>query len=128
MSRENVEIVRRGFEAWVHGDMHEVGAMLAPDVRWEGVRDNDKACRGSEEVLRFVRLGRKKGPKLEVEELLDGGQVVVVGLRREIRSAGEPFEGPERTYNLVTLRDRKVVAMKGYWQRSEALEAAGLSE
>ena len=62
MSRENVEIVRRGFEAWVHGDMHEVGAMLAPDVRWEGARDSDKACRGSEEVLRFVRLGRKKGP------------------------------------------------------------------
>jgi ketosteroid isomerase-like protein len=34
---ENVELVRRGFEAWARGDVDELVALLDPEVYWRGI-------------------------------------------------------------------------------------------
>jgi ketosteroid isomerase-like protein len=126
MSQENVEIVRRGFEAFVSGNLDVAFAMLAPNVRWDPA--DAEPCSGRDEVERFMRLAGTSGPKLEAEEFIDGGDRVIVCLRRSARDDSGAFEGPARTYTVVDLRNGTVIELRGYLERDQALEAAGLSE
>ncbi len=68
--------------------------------------------------------------KVEAEEYLDAGEFVVVLLRfRGVgRASGAPVE--QATYHVFTMRNGKVARMVEYGpgKRSEAFEAAGLSE
>jgi ketosteroid isomerase-like protein len=60
--------------------------------------------------------------------LLDQGDHVLVATRfvAEGRGSGAPVEA--MIYNVWTVRQGKAVRVRGYGSRSEALEAAGLSE
>ena len=126
MSQENVEAVRQGFEAFVSGDLDAAFAMLAPNVRWDPA--DAEPCSGRHEVERFMRIAATSGPKLEAEEFIDGGDRVIVCLRRSAKDDSGAFEGPGRTYTVVDLRNGTVIALRGYLERTQALEAAGLRE
>jgi ketosteroid isomerase-like protein len=126
MSQENVEIVLRGFEAFVSGNLDVAFAMLAPDVRWDPA--DAEPCSGRDDVERFMRLAATSGPKLDAEEFIDGGDRVIVCLRRSARDDSGALEGPDRTYTVVDLRNGTVIGLRGYLERAQALEAAGLRE
>jgi ketosteroid isomerase-like protein len=128
MSRENVEIVRRIYEA---GD-------LAPDD-WDAdvVFDNSNAIFADPGVYRgldrirefFVAQGEMwKSQRYEPQEFIPVGvdQVVVP---QEIVSVGrDGVEVVARTANLFTLHAGKVTHLKNFQTKTEALEAAGLRE
>ncbi|MGH2966175.1 MAG: nuclear transport factor 2 family protein [Solirubrobacterales bacterium] len=100
--------------------------MLAPNVRWEPA--DAEPCSGRDEVERFMRIAATSGPKLEAEEFIDGGDRVIVCLRRSAKDDSEAFEGADRTYTVVDLRNGTVIELRGYLDRAAALEAAGLRE
>ena len=64
----------------------------------------------------------------EAEELMDAGDSVVVRLHQwgHGKGTGAPVEN--RSWQLFTLRDGKIVHCRGFATKAEALEAAGLSE
>jgi ketosteroid isomerase-like protein len=64
----------------------------------------------------------------EPQEFLDHGDHVLVATRfvAEGRGSGVPVEA--MVYNVWTVRRGKAVRVSGYLSRSQALEAAGLSE
>jgi ketosteroid isomerase-like protein len=136
MSQENVEIVRRGFEAFNRGgaDSRASEAILAPDIVWEvaiGVADFDGVYRGRDEVRRFWQtfLTEFEDMRIEVEELVDCGERVF-SVTRPVgrgRHSGAIATGGT-VYPVFTLRDGLIVRYQLLAEREQALQAAGLRE
>ena len=64
------------------------------------------------------------------EEFIDAGDDQVLVFSREGgrgKGSGAPVQ-TNPTAHLWTLRDGKAIRMQSYWERDEALEAAGLGE
>ena len=62
------------------------------------------------------------------DEFLDAGDDVVVALRYRGRGRGSGVEVSDRTFEVHTFRDGVCVRKVDFTERSEALQAAGLSE
>ena len=133
MSEENVEILRRLYEHWAAGDYpadffdpdvehSRIGAQT-PDMegRWLGLDEFRTVFREYLQALSDLRI--------EAERIIDlSGDRVLVLSRQTARGkqSGVPIE--HELGDLFTLRDGKIVRYDSYWNRAEALEAAGLSE
>ena len=132
MSQENVEIVRRGFEAYNAGDLGSLREVYDPGVVWhhlEGWPEPGPSV-GQDAVLREVEQLRGAWQGLDKLEIL--GDPVDVGDRVVVRvvwrgSGSGPNVAMEFAY-LFTLRKGRVITIQMYWDHAEALEAAGLRE
>jgi hypothetical protein len=128
MSRENVEIVRRGYDAYDEGDIDAVLDTFHPEIEWKQV-EQPNAVHGHEGVLRAWEEWSEpfeEDLRAEVQELIDVGDhvVAVVSHRGSGRESG--IEVDMHTYLVYTLRDGKVVRMVEYLTKEEAY--AGLSQ
>ena len=132
MSQENVEIVRRAFEAWNAGSSDVLRELYDPNaiiVRGlEGWPEGEEPAVGREAVLRVFEEVREAwdADTLEPISLIDAGDRVVV--RQKWHGVGQ---GPESTMEctvVFTLRKGKVFLMEYFWDHTEALSAVGLSE
>ena len=128
MSQENVEIVMRGFEAYVGGDLAAATAIYADDIVFKPAEE--PPIHGREAVLSYIR--RWEAPwhdyELQTEEFIDAGECVVVAIHVSGRGAASGIAVDARSYQVHTLRDGKLIRMDEYPERDEALKAAGLSE
>ena len=132
MSQENVEIVKRGFDAYNAGDLIALREVYDPDVVWhhlEGWPEPGPSV-GREAVLREVERLREawqEGDSLgSVSDFREAANQVLV--RMAWRGSGRgPDAVMEFTY-LFTLRNRRAITIEMFWDHAEALEVAGLSE
>jgi ketosteroid isomerase-like protein len=128
MSRENVEIVRSFTEAYLRGD--HVGAIshLAADVVYEV--GQELPARRPDELLAMWKRWEAEWERIELipEEYIDAGDQVVVAVRYSGRGRASGIELEDRSFEVHTVRDGKVARKRDFKTRSEALEAAGLSE
>jgi ketosteroid isomerase-like protein len=136
MSEENVELVRgtyeAAYEAGGQADYDAVVSYFHPEIEFHayprspevGVYHGKQALR---EYLENAWEHYERG-RIEVEELLDAGdQVVAVITLHAVPKRGQN----EITVHIVevfTIRDALLAERRSYSTRSEALEAAGLSE
>jgi ketosteroid isomerase-like protein len=134
MSQENVEIVRRGYEAWNRDDTESGLRDLDPEIEWlprlgsAGVRAT--LYRGHDGFLAYKReveeaLGAIRVDVLSIEDL---GDRVLAHVRAsgEGSTSGAPVAA--EAFHLWTMRAEKAVRFATYERRDEALEAAGLEE
>jgi ketosteroid isomerase-like protein len=136
MSEENVEIVRRIYEAQDRRDAATVLALYDPEIEadYSRVAYGDPAqevCRGIDDLRALYRDWYEvwEDYRDELEELIDAGeQVVSVATGRgRGRASGAEVE-LKHQLGVWTLRDGKVVRVVWFPTRADALEAAGLSE
>jgi ketosteroid isomerase-like protein len=137
MSEENVEIVQRMLEASDHRDMAAVFAVYHPDIEWDASDAKftgdwmREVVRGHKALRAWLRewVTAWQGVEYDHEKLIEAGEHVVHFLRFRARGrrSGIDFESPPYA-QVWTLRDGKIVRMKVYANRGDALEAAGLSE
>jgi ketosteroid isomerase-like protein len=136
MSQENVEVVYRCFELLDRDGpaaLDEIlGEFCDPEV---GVRsvgrlpDRDTSARGREAVKRwFTDLCTTLDLRLEPDEFIDAGELVVVVFRQIGRGRVSGVELTSRFAFVYGLRDKRVTCMEGYRTKRESLEAVGLSE
>jgi ketosteroid isomerase-like protein len=128
MSRENVEIVRRFTEAYLRGDHVRAVSYLAADVVYEV--GQELPVRRPDELLATWERWEAEWERIELipEEYIDAGDQVVVVVRYSGRGRASGIELEDRLFEVHTLRDGKVARKRDFKTRSEALEAAGLSE
>jgi ketosteroid isomerase-like protein len=134
MTEENVELVRAGIDAFNRRDLDAFVALLSPDVVWEENPDFP----GLREIYR--------GPA-EVREWLDELLEAVETMHIEIVDITELRDDRVFTQNLATGRgtgsgvpmelrywqvfwvaEGKCARRQVFWNKAEALEAAGLSQ
>jgi ketosteroid isomerase-like protein len=138
MSQENVEIVRQCAEA-MNGhlsqvDLSEVFELCEPDVEIDLSRNvfNPEIYRGRAGLERWRSVVEDVWDDFQgvLDEIVVAGDdkvVTKVTLRGRGKESG--VEVKMHVFQIWTLRDSKVVRLVGgYRGRSEALEAAGLSE
>jgi uncharacterized protein len=134
MSQENVEVVRRGYEAFNRGDLQGMVADFAPTFEYvpTGVvpgfdRDVYRGPDGMKEFMGWMR-DEFDDPRAEIDELIEAGDQVLVGVIAHGRGKQSGVEGSWHFWHLWTVRDRKLVRGQGFVSREEALKAAGLRE
>ena len=132
MSRENVEIVQAGWDAWLRGDLPGLFSWFDPDVVWDTSHFHDwpeSSYHGVEGVERFLREWRDVWADLQltVEDVRaapDGRVLSLIRQRATGRSSGLAMD--METAQIATLRNGKVTRIDNYEDRAEALEAVGL--
>jgi ketosteroid isomerase-like protein len=127
MSEENVELVRRIYEAW--GREESARDFLAEDIEYinpsYAVEPGTRHGRKSFAVIRETYGDFE----IRVERYIDAGEegvVVLAHYRGSGQGSGVPVAG-EHGY-VWTVRGGRAVRFRWFQSHREALEAAGLSE
>ena len=133
MSEENVEIVRRAFEAWNRDDLEGLMAVIDPDVVAVAPAEWPESDIGTGREALHDQFERLRAPwgeqRIEVDDIRDLGDRVLVLFRWIARGIGSQVEVEHPAAILDTLRDGRVVRVEFFFEdQSKALEAAGLSE
>src|SRR4051794_12833253 len=132
MSQENVELVRRRFDAFNRGDLAAIIELTDPAAVWWDRADDPTAGaphRGRDACMQHLaELLQDVELEAEPQEFIDADDRVVVGVHLigRGRTSGIAFE--EHEFHVFTLRGGKVIETREYRERAEALEAVGLSE
>ena len=128
MSEENVEIVRKAVEAYARGDLDAALTNADPGIVWNPVEE--AATQGHDAIRANLERWETDWEDYEAtpEEYIDAGDQVLVTIHWSGRGRGSGVQVDIRTYNVYTLRTAKVIRMDEFTERSDALEAAGLSE
>jgi ketosteroid isomerase-like protein len=127
MSQQNVDVVRRIYEAW--GQKESARDLIASDVEYlnpvYAVEPGTRRGRKSFAVVRDTY----EDFQLQIERMIDAGEKDVVVLAHYTgtgRGSGVPVAG-EHGY-VWTIRDGLAVRFRWFQSHQEALEAAGVSE
>jgi ketosteroid isomerase-like protein len=134
MSKKNVEIVRRVYDAVARGDSASILALYDPGIELRaapgtlGDRIAGGVYRGHDGLRAFDRELREAFENIETycEELIDAGEQVVSASRYRARGRGSGVEvdGPVQ-FGVWTIRDGKVLRVVWFGSREEALEPPG---
>ena len=134
MSQENVEIVRRSWEAWSRGDLGSVLESYDPEIEWDMSSylgwPEAQLYRGHKAVHAFFEqwLGAWESYEAEVKELIDAGdRVVSLGWQRG-RFGGSEAAVEMQYAQVFTLGEGKIVRVQVHSDPAKALEDAGLPE
>jgi ketosteroid isomerase-like protein len=131
MSEENVEIVRRMYEAFHGGDGDRALSYFDPEVMLDASRRVDGGIGTGHENL-SANIARWIGTfdewRQEIEEIRDVDDLVYVVLTQHGRGKGSGIEVETRYAVLYEIKGGKISRMTAYNDPAEALEAAGLSE
>jgi ketosteroid isomerase-like protein len=132
MAQENIEFVRKVYDAWARGDATQAFDFLDPEVVWEAIEDAPDAgtYRGHAGVKRYMDdwlqdfedFAFEFGQPVEV-----GGRLVLEQWGRN-KGKGSGLETEIRYAAVYTFRRGKVLTVKEYNSCAEALEAAGAAE
>jgi ketosteroid isomerase-like protein len=133
MSQENIEIVRRSASALAAGDWQDVFESWDPQIEWHFEREAviSGLHRGRDQVRAALSsfMTEWEDFAVEIEDLIpadDERVVMVVHVTGRGRGSGVPLDFREA--NIFTVRGGRIVSVREYFDREEALEAAGLRE
>ena len=132
MSRENVALVRRGYEAFNRGDFEGWLAVLDPDVELDEryIAPDAAIYRGHDGARRWLREGSDaiRSPSFEVLRWFAGGDVVVTEVVFRMSGVASGAETTARLAHAIRIRDEKVAYLASFPTVDAALEAVGLRE
>jgi ketosteroid isomerase-like protein len=132
MSQENVEIVRRGYEALVRRDTEAIDRLMrehmAPDFEFESAVTGEiyKGAQGAWDLA--ADLWETLDYRPAIEEVIDLGENVVVIQRFSGRGRLSGVSVTQQIAVVWRVEEKRIVRAKSFTSRAEALEAAGLSE
>jgi len=131
MSQENVEIVRRAFDAVRHGDHLGATRGFHADAVWHNTADfpGESTCVGPQAIIDFCRsMEEPFEGAIDIERIIEGDDSVVLGFHSTGRgkASGVPLDfywaAAFRVHNGKISR----VDVHGDWLK--ALNAVGLAE
>ena len=136
MSQQNVEAVRRAYEAWNIDDLDAFLAELDPDVEvhpaiepaLEGGETTYRGLDGMRRAWDNYRGGAWERLTVHIHEIRDLGESVVVLSHIDLTARTTGIEFSQEIGQLITFRGGKAIRSQDFLSHAEALEAAGLSE
>jgi ketosteroid isomerase-like protein/predicted enzyme related to lactoylglutathione lyase len=116
-----VALIQRLWAAISAGDLSVLEQEFGADARWRAVTDGPWNCEGREAIIETMTRNLAGGVRGKIEEAIQQGPRVLVAFRPET-----PLANNERplddgiAYLVVTIRDGKVVELKGCADRAAA--------
>src|SRR5947208_11569173 len=131
MSNENVELIRRAYEAYAQGDVGTMLGFVDPDLEWTyldpSLEDPEpQVCHGRHELEEALERRAMRGLTSELEEVAGNGEHVMVVARTPGVDAYRVRPADDRNFTVFTVRDGRIVAIRDCRDRGEALAAAGI--
>jgi uncharacterized protein len=134
MSQENVDALKRAFDASNRRDIEGLLAEVHPDVEWHpaiaALLGGEATYRGHEGVREWFRDQEEAFAEvhLDYSEIRDFGERIVgIGrLRTRGRASGAETESPVAW--VVEFKNGKAIHATAYLEPSDALEAVGFKE
>ncbi|MDQ3935523.1 MAG: nuclear transport factor 2 family protein [Actinomycetota bacterium] len=136
MSGENVEFLRRGYDAMNEMlerrdiDRAQIEEFWTEDcvLRPAGILPESAEMHGHDGIVRFIENQLEAFDELQIEALewIDAGDRVVVPIRFGGRARYTGMDVAFEVVHVVTLRDGRVARTDMYREKEEALRAVGL--
>ena len=134
MSRaDDLEAIREGYRAWNEGDEAGAESFMHPDIEWitppevpgggtfVGKQATTEFLRNFEGTMGVLNLS------FEIEEIISAGdEYLVISLAEGTGESGVAIP-PHNWFHLMKLEGGKLRRAQLFLDRSQALEAAGLS-
>jgi ketosteroid isomerase-like protein len=131
MSQENVEAVRAAYERFAQGDFSQF-ENLGEDFEFVTSPElPDAGTYRGEAAIRWMRTWVDSFEQLTIEatEIIDaGGDKVFVALFQRGRPRGSQTVVEGGWWQAVTVREGQIARSETFPERTQALEAAGLTE
>ena len=132
MSQENVELNRQFVEAFNRRELDAWLAYLDPEITWYAMTHEPEPgpFQGHEGVSKMAArwLDLLSDLRIEAKEHIDAGEYLVVPVRICGHAPDSDAEVVGEEVFLNKYRDGKIVEVREYRTREEALEAVGISE
>ncbi len=133
MSQENVEIIRRTFEAFSRGDLEGMLAHIAPDNEFYPsgrFMDTQPVYRGHEGWIEFWNdfQAAWEWITISTERIEDLGDCVLVLGTFHGKGRESGVEASTKAAWVVTMKDGQIALNRSFPGWDDALEAVGLSE
>ena len=134
-STESVELVLRGYRAFVAGDFATMAGLLAPDVEWYGVEGDGPA--GEEEIRSILDARFEDGYRIELERCIGKGDEVLLAFRAAGVEKDATDDRPLQTrryftigryWAIATVRDGQIAKVQDFPSMAAALDALGVDE
>jgi ketosteroid isomerase-like protein len=125
-------LIRRAARAFDDRDVDEVLASMHPDAEVELIGGFDRVMgqsfQGEEGVRRFCQewFTAFKTMTVEVERFLDAGEQILILTRLKATGTGSDVPVELLGAAIYSFRDGKIARIDFYYDRDQALEAAGL--
>jgi ketosteroid isomerase-like protein len=128
---ERVAAVRRTYDAFHRGDVDALLSEVDPEVEWcvdAAIPGAVRVYRGHEGVRKYLEQAQEafERVRFEIEDFIDAGEDrVILVATIHVRGKASGVETNLRGYELFTLREGKLVRREVFFDRAEALAAAG---
>jgi len=136
VSQENIDLVLRGYRAFLAGDFETITELLDDEVEWVAMERGEGQATNAETVLEVLARRLEGLPRVVLERCVAAGDRVVVYFRasREERDTDDDrplqtrrFYTIGRYAGVITIRDGRVARIEDYPHVHAALEAVGLA-
>ena len=117
-----MRVVTAAFTAVSEGRFDELGLMLAADIDWQGLPDEDgliPRCRGRDEALARMRIGLLANSEVSVSAFVEEGDRVIAHVHR----VGDDTLGPPERFLVAEVHNGQITDLRGYATEPEAHDA-----
>lgn len=131
MSQENVEVVRRVYDAFNRRDFDSVAQLCTEDITWRwGTWFFESDVSGMPALERFLAEWVATFPEVMVrlEKAVGSGDKLVIFARQSGGGVGSGAPADMAFAQVMSFREGKVCDVRNYTDRQEAIEAVGLRE
>ena len=131
MSNQNVELIRRAYDAYARGDLATMLQVVDPELEWTYLDPSledpqPQVCHGRHELRWALQRQAERGLRAQLEEAVEHDDRVMVVVRIPGIEAYRVRQAHDRNYNVFTVRDGRIVAMRDCRDRQEALHFTGI--
>jgi uncharacterized protein len=128
---ENEDLIRSAYEAYTRGDVPGMLDLVDLDLEWTYLDPSfedpePQVCRGRHELQAVLERQAQRGLKVEVEEVVGNGDLVMVVVRTPGIDAYRVRKAEDRNYAVFTVRDGRIVALRDCRDRAEARAVTGI--
>jgi ketosteroid isomerase-like protein len=118
------ERVRLALES---GDLDAIRDLLEPDARWGAPAGPHAAdCKNRDQVIAWWGSARAAGARAVVREVTAGAGTLLVGLEVTGTPTAREAGGAAERWQVLTLRDGRIVDIRGFADRAAAAGHAGV--
>jgi len=126
-AEEPTDLTERVRLALESGSLDAIRDLLDPGARWGAPEGPDEAdCQNRDEVVTWWASARAAGARAVVTELTAGAGTFLVGLEVTGTEAALEAGGAAERWQVLTLRDDRIVDIRGFDNRPEAAARAGM--
>ena len=111
--------VAAAFTAVSEGRFDELGSMLAQDIDWQGLPDEDgltPGCRGRDQALERMRIGLLANARVSVSAFVEDGERVLA----HVHQVGDDETSPPERFLVAEVHDGEITRLTAYITEPEA--------